>query len=84
MIILDTTQGAKCGGYTSNNWDGTYSFKTDNDAFVFNMTQRFNCNQSQKSIFTTQNGFMFGDSILLVTSSSALNQQNQGWCYTGK
>ncbi len=84
MIILKTTQGAICGGYTSKNWNGSGKYTDDIGAFVFNMTQRYNCNNSQKAIGTVSNGFMFGNNILLLTSDTTLNQHNQGVCYTGK
>ncbi len=87
MIILETTQGAKCGGYTSKNWDGSYNWcasSPDNDAFVFNMTQRYNCNYSQYAIDPPKDGFKFGHSILCIRSDTTLNQHNMGWCYTGK
>ncbi len=84
LIILKTSEGAICGGYTSKNWDGSNNWTDDIDAFVFNMTQRYNCNHTQKAIATQPNGFKFGGSILLLTSETALNGHNQGWCYTGK
>ena len=52
LIILKTTQGAICGGYTSKNWDGSSKYTDDIDAFVFNMTQRYNCNDRTGAIFT--------------------------------
>jgi hypothetical protein len=38
LIILKTSEGAICGGYTSKNWDGIGKYTDDIDAFVFNMT----------------------------------------------
>ena len=87
MIILETTEGAKCGGYTSKNWDGSYKYcesSPDNDAFVFNMTQRYNCNKTTHAIDPPPNGFIFGKCILSVTSDTTLNQQDRGYCNTGK
>ena len=84
MIILKTTEGAICGGFTSKNWDGGQKYTDDIDAFVFNMTQRYNCNNTQKAINTSSNGFEFGSDILSVTSDTTLNQHNEGWCWTGK
>ncbi len=84
LIILKTTQGAICGGYTSKNWDGSVKWTDDIDAFVFNMTQRYNCNNTERAIHTWNNGFFFGSSILRVISDTTLNQHNQGWCRTGK
>ena len=84
LIILKTTQGAICGGYTSKNWDGSNKYTDDIDAFVFNMTQRYNCNHTQMAICTQLNGFCFGNSILLLTSDTTLNEHNEGYCKTGK
>ena len=64
LIILKTTEGAVFGGYTSKNWDGTGNWTEDIDAFVFNLTQRFNCNDPKKAINTQYYGFSFGDGIL--------------------
>jgi hypothetical protein len=84
LIILKTTQGAVCGGYISKNWDGSGMMTDDIDAFVFNMTQRYNCNHTQRAIYTRSNGFEFGNGILAVISYTALNEHNQGCCFTGK
>jgi hypothetical protein len=40
LIILKTTEGVICGGYTSKNWNSNW-YTHDNDAFVFNMTQMY-------------------------------------------
>jgi hypothetical protein len=84
LIILKTSQGAICGGYTSKNWDGSGNFTDDIDAFVFNMTHKYIPNNSQKAICTTPYGFSFGDLILFLTSDTTLNQHNQGCSLTGK
>ncbi len=84
LIILKTTEGAVCGGYTSKNWDGNREWIYDVDAFVFNMTQKYSPSNHQKAIATDSNGFMFGHYILGVTSSTKLNRDNQGRCLTGK
>ena len=64
LIILKTSEGAICGGYTSKNWDGSDKWTDDIDAFVFNMTQRYNCNDTTYAIYTYSNGFCFGNNIL--------------------
>jgi hypothetical protein len=84
LIILKTTQGIVCGGYTSKNWDGSKKWTDDIDAFVFNMTQKYIPNDHQKAIYTRSDGFCFGDGILLLTSDSTLNNHDKGWCWTGK
>jgi len=48
------------------------------------MTQRYNCNNTERAIFTCTYGFGFGCNILAVTSNTTLNQHNKGFCYTGK
>ena len=73
LIILKTTEGAICGGYTSKNWDGSDKYTDDIDAFVFNMTQRYNCNESERAIYTHLYGFCFGLDILGVISDTTLN-----------
>ena len=84
LIILKTTNGAICGGYTSKNWDGSKQYTDDIDAFVFNMTHKYICNNRQYAIYTWPNGFCFGNGILLLTSTSTLNNHNEGRCWTGK
>ena len=73
-----------CGGYTSKNWDGSNKYTDDIDAFVFNMTQKYIPNNHQKAINTNPYGFEFGNEILLLTSTSALNKHHEGLCLTGK
>ena len=81
---MKTSEDAICGGYTSKNWDGIGKYTDYIDAFVFNMTQRYNFNNTQNAIFIHVYGFCFGDDSLRVTSDTTLNQHNQGYCYTGK
>jgi hypothetical protein len=83
LIILKTTDGAICGGYTSKNWDGSGDYTDDIDSFVFNMTQKYIPNSHKAAIYTHPHGFCFGSSILSVASGSTLNNHNQGYCYTG-
>ena len=84
LIILKTTDAAICGGYTSKNWDGSGKWTDDIDAFVFNMTQKYIPNNHQNAIYNYPNGFCFGEQILLLISTSTLNNHNEGRCYTGK
>jgi hypothetical protein len=83
LIILRTSEGAICGGYTSKNWDGSDKWTDDIDAFVFNMTHKYRPNDSQMAIYTETHGFCFGANILGVTSGSALNKHEEGVCYRG-
>jgi hypothetical protein len=82
LIILRSSDGAICGGYTSKNWDGRREFTYDIDAFVFNMKYKYEICDHAKAIYTWSNGFMFGNNILRV-SGDVLNKNNRGWCWTG-
>jgi hypothetical protein len=73
LILLKTTEGAICGGYTSKNWDGSDKYTDDIDAFVFNMTHKYIPNDTKKAIYTRSVGFCFGNRILLLTSDTTLN-----------
>jgi hypothetical protein len=57
LIILKTSEGAICGGYTSKNWDDRGNWTDDIDAFVFNTTRKYISNDSQKAICTSPRGF---------------------------
>ena len=37
-MIVETKEGAICGGYSSKSWVDGSAFFRDNDAFVFNMS----------------------------------------------
>jgi hypothetical protein len=52
LIILKTSEGFICGGYTSKNWDCSNKWTDDIDAFVFNMTHKYIPNNRQKAICT--------------------------------
>ena len=53
LIIIKTTQGVICGGYTSKNWDDSNKYTDDINAFVFNMTDKYNPNNTNNAIYTT-------------------------------
>ena len=55
----------------------------DNDAFVFNMENKYFTNNNDRALFTDKFGFSFGDYILTVTGNM-LNSHNAGSCKTGK
>ena len=37
LILVRTSDGGLCGGYTSIDWEDSYGFKRDEDAFVFSL-----------------------------------------------
>jgi hypothetical protein len=42
--LFKTAKDAICGGYTSVNWDFARNYRADNEAFVFNMIQKYTPN----------------------------------------
>lgn len=86
LIIIKTSEGAICGGFTSKSWDNIgQSYEVyDGLAFVFNMTQKFKCNVWQKAITRCNNGFCFGQNILAFNSYPELNSKNSGMCKIDK
>ncbi len=84
MILLKTTKEAVCGGFTSKDWDGCGRFINDQDAFVFNMMRKFEPNKIMPPIARAVDGFSFGNNILVLTSTTTLNEKNMGVCKTGK
>lgn len=40
LTLIETTGGARFGGFTTKNWDGKCQKKIDNDAFVFNIDKQ--------------------------------------------
>ena len=83
LLIVKTTTGAICGGYTSKSWVDKKGFYEDTDAFVFNMSQKYTPNNCSGAIYTGSGYFFFGKWILGFYGDS-LNDNNKGWCYTGK
>lgn len=88
LIILKTTDGAICGGYTSKNWcnyhEGMYC--EDIDAFVFNMTRKYIASDSKMAIHGWAHGFVFGDFVLHVSGTlekPLLNSHNLGYSAKG-
>ena len=57
IILVKTTLGAICGGFTSLNMFAADGFRKDNEAFVFNLNEKFSPNNFDNSIFHRNNGF---------------------------
>lgn len=77
-MIIKTSLGAICGGYTSQNWIEQYGFVEDNDAFVFTLSQKYTPNDHKKALKIYSDGLGFGDCILTVVEKSQylLNSEN--------
>ena len=83
LILLKTTKNAICGGFTTVNWENSWEFKRDTEAFVFNVDTKFTPNNYDHAIVTQTNGFDFGTSILLLRGDK-LNENAEARCWTGK
>ena len=87
LIIVRTTSGRICGGYTSKNWDaGRNKPVVDTNAFVFSVdtnTKYLPTNGGDKGIWLHPTGICFGCCILDVSSDTILNDTNEGRCYVG-
>ena len=64
LLIVKTTTGAICGGYTSKSWVENKGDIEDTDAFVFNMSQKYTPNNYKNAMYTDSNSFCFGRWIL--------------------
>ena len=83
LIILGTYEGVVSGGFTSKNWDGNNQFVRDENAFIFNMTDKYTPIDFDKAIFTKKGGFCFGN-LVLYLDGEFLNGKNEGRCHVGK
>ena len=54
---MKSSEGEICGGYTSQNWDGSSKYVNDIEAFVFNMTNRYAPIDHDQAIYTHSHGF---------------------------
>lgn len=57
IILVSTTLGGICGGFTSINIFPGEGFKKDNEAFVFNLKEKFSPVNFDNAIFMRNNGF---------------------------
>jgi len=68
LIIVKTTKGRICGGYTSKNWDANgCRYVADADAFVFSVdtnTKYLPTNGGDIGIRPDPSGICFGNHIL--------------------
>ena len=42
LTIIKTSNGNIFGGFTTENWSGYYSYKTDPNAFIFSLINKYN------------------------------------------
>ena len=83
LILLKTTKNAICGGFTTVNWENSFGWKRDTEAFVFNVDTKFTPNNYDNAICTLSNGFCFGNCILDIEGDK-LNENTTTYCETGK
>ncbi len=87
LIIVKTTKGRICGGYTSKNWINSKGGLVDDaDAFVFSVdtfTKYLPTNGLGKGIYYYPDGICFGNDVLTVKSNKKLNDTNGGYSRLG-
>ena len=82
LIIIKTHSSDICGGFTSKGWGGEGGYIEDQDAFVFNMQQKYIPNDPNKAICPIPDGFQFGNGILKL-AGEVLNVRDNGTCNVG-
>jgi hypothetical protein len=71
LVLIETTSGARIGGFTNQTWKGENEFKKDNTAFLFslNFLEKYPVKPElcQNAIYTkTSNFFGFGKGDLII------------------
>ena len=56
LIILQTSEGKICGGFTTKTWGNYDGYLSDSDAFVFNIDNKYTPSNNDKAIYALNNG----------------------------
>ena len=82
LTLVKTSNGYRCGGFTSLPWDSNRNYKQDNNAFVFSMDTRSKyMSTNSNSIFCHSDyGPTFGDGYDLCLENGFLNAANSNRC----
>ena len=82
LTLVKTSNGYRCGGFTSLPWDSNRNYKEDNDAFVFSMDTRSKyMSKNSKSIYCHYDyGPTFGDGYDLCLGDRFLTEANSNRC----
>ncbi|MCQ2818919.1 MAG: TLD domain-containing protein [archaeon] len=86
LSVIVSDNGSICGGYTSKNWDGSYSYRTDKEAFIFSLDnkQKYYPKEGKYAIYCSSNegpSFGWGDLSLCDCFFSKENNHNQSYYY---
>ena len=84
-MVIKTSTGRVCGGYTSVAWSKNTGFKSDSSALVFSVDNKlkYPCLIHSEAVkHYSSNGPSFGDALLDIVCSP-MNTDNSSSCYTG-
>ena len=82
LTLVKTSNGYRCGGFTSLPWDSFRDYKEDNDAFVFSMDTRskYKSTNSNSIYCDSDYGPTFGDGYDLCLENGFLTAANSNRC----
>ena len=82
LTLVKTSNGYRCGGFTSLPWDSFRDYKEDNDAFVFSMDTRskYKSTNSNSIYCHSDYGPTFGDGYDLCLENGFLTAANSNRC----
>ena len=82
LTLVKTSNGYRCGGFTSLPWDSFRDYKEDNDAFVFSMDTRskYKSTNSNSIYCHSDYGPTFGDGYDLCLENKFLTAANSNRC----
>jgi len=90
LILIKTSRGVVCGGYTTVPWANSLltSNKYDTQAFLFTLSKKkmavYRPRKPEKAVtHGTLHGPWFRGNLVLDGRWGPLNAPNQGYCYTG-
>ena len=86
LSVVITDNNYICGGYTTKDWDGSYSYKSDKDAFIFSLDKKkvYYPKESNYAIYCSSNegpSFGWGDLSLCDSFFYHENNHNQSYYY---
>ena len=86
-MLIRSTKGFVCGGFTSVPWTKAWSNRRDPDAFLFGLTggkSIFRPDNSWEAVFHHEDWGPFFSAALGIGGSDRMNTPMNGRCYTGK
>ena len=87
LVIIVTENGSICGGYTTKNWDGSYNYHADKNAFIFSLDKKkkYPPKLPKYAIYccsTEGPSFGWGDLTVCDSYFTQAKNHNQSYYYT--